>query len=221
MTHEALAHYLAKLRANLAGAPAPIDRLLAETHDHLLAAAECLMRQGYGPEEAAREAVERFGAAEEIADQFARVPPNCRTPIEERMMKALIISLAGLNGLLALATTLNTILVDAVEAAPWWTAVKLASSAIVLAIAILTWLYYRAAGSGLSTALFVGGLALLVTGASGAVWTIHLAQVTGDMEAYGAVGGLLLVAQGAATTWEVWTKTAGRTLGGAHPPASM
>lgn len=93
MTHDALTQYVAKLRAQLAGTPAPLERLVAETQDHLMAAAESLVRQGYRPDEAAREAVKRFGAADEIADEFARVPSARKgTALEEWMMKASIIS---------------------------------------------------------------------------------------------------------------------------------
>lgn len=48
--------------------------------------------------------------------------------------------------------------------APWWTAVKRASSAMVLAVAILTWLYFRSEGSGLSAAFFIGAMAFVAIG---------------------------------------------------------
>jgi len=48
-------------------------------------------------------------------------------------------------------------------------------------------------------------MALLVFGAAGVVWTIHLAQVSGDFERWAVLMNLAMVGQGALTILHLWS----------------
>lgn len=65
MTDDPIDAYLATLERSLRGRPNR-DRVLAETEDHLRESAEHLERTGLSPDDAARQAVGRMGAAEPL-----------------------------------------------------------------------------------------------------------------------------------------------------------
>jgi hypothetical protein len=63
--------YLDGLERELRSRRAPRRRLLAEAEDHLRSAAEELVAGGHSPVDAEQAAIERFGAAREVAHRFA------------------------------------------------------------------------------------------------------------------------------------------------------
>lgn len=67
MTASAIDHYLDRLFDLLAGTGVRGRRVLAETEAHLAESVEALVRQGSSPEDAAREAIARFGPPERVA----------------------------------------------------------------------------------------------------------------------------------------------------------
>ena len=67
MTATSIDRYLDRLFNLLAGTGARGRRVLAETEAHLAESVEALVRQGRPPEDAAREAISRFGPPESIA----------------------------------------------------------------------------------------------------------------------------------------------------------
>ncbi|MGH2593115.1 MAG: hypothetical protein ACRDGG_06350 [Anaerolineae bacterium] len=113
---------------------------------------------------------------------------------------------------LAAFTTLSGILVGAhsilvPEGSRLWIAVKLAACAALVATGTMTWFYVRLQPARLTVAwpLLLGAMGIMVLGAAGSVWTVHLAEVTGDFEAWGLVINLVMIIQGALTTWHLWS----------------
>jgi hypothetical protein len=66
-----IGEFLSELRIKLHLEPGQSDRVIAETENHLLEAADRLYAGGLSSEEAAREAIARFGSAEEVAKCFS------------------------------------------------------------------------------------------------------------------------------------------------------
>ena len=122
------------------------------------------------------------------------------------MVKKLMLLLAALTSLSAALIGLHSF-VD-LEGSPTWIVYKVVSSAAIVGVGILTWLYGRAQASRRFTAqsLLVGAMLLLVFGAAGVAWTLHLAQVSGDFEAWAVLVNLIMIAQGALTIWHLWSE---------------
>lgn len=112
-----------------------------------------------------------------------------------RLMKTLSIFLALINSLLAgLLITYSLSAGEIRHMTISWSAIKIAGAVMVIAIGMLTWVSnIRGTGMGL---LFLGGVFLIVLGAVTAVWTLHLALLSGDMEYYMIGYGVSLMAQG-------------------------
>ena len=117
----------------------------------------------------------------------------------------------GLAGL-AVLTTLGAALVIVFillqpEGSAWWIGGRLAVAAYVVAMGALTTVYLRRAAPpvALRHLLLLGGVGLTALGAAGAVWGLHLAEVTGDLEAWAILVNLMMAGQGAATIWHLWT----------------
>ena len=72
------------------------------------------------------------------------------------------------------------------EGEAWWIAARLLAASYVVAMGVMTGLYLRAATpSAVKTELLLlGAIGLLALGAAGAVWGFHVAEVTGDLEAW-------------------------------------
>ncbi len=110
-------------------------------------------------------------------------------------MKTISILLALLNSLVAgliLAHSLSTF--ELRESGALWSITKAGSALVVIAAGGLAWLDgAKPRSQGLMQA---SGLSLVALGAAVIVWTIHLAIVTGDMEAYMLLYGCSLIGQG-------------------------
>lgn len=120
----------------------------------------------------------------------------------------------GIAGLAALTTggallVILFILIQPQGSAAWIGA-RLGVAAYVVTMGVLTALYLRAESVPPLHAewLLLGALGLVGLGAAGAVWGVHLAEVTGDLEAWAITINLLMVAQGAATVWHLWRRSA-------------
>jgi len=113
-------------------------------------------------------------------------------------MKTLSIFLALINSLLAGVILLASLTGNEIrEAAFLWLFTKVLATIIIIAIGVLTWLSNMFTFKpGLMT---LSSLFLVALGAATAVWTLHLAMVTGDMEYYMILYGGSLMMQGAAS----------------------
>ena len=111
------------------------------------------------------------------------------------MMKTISIFLALVNLLMAgliLAFSLSP--TELHQAAHWWSLAKVAAASSIILVCLLTWLgSARAVHPGL---ISLCSLFLVALGAATAVWTFHLALVTGDIEFYMIVYGGSLIIQG-------------------------
>ena len=113
-------------------------------------------------------------------------------------MKTLSICLSLINSLLAGVILLASLTGNEIrEAAFLWLFTKVLVATMIIGIGVLTWLNNMFAfRPGL---MALSSLFLVALGASTAVWTLHLAIVTGDMEYYMVVYGGSLAMQGAAS----------------------
>ena len=128
-------------------------------------------------------------------------------------MKTLVLFLASLTMLSAASVGIHTVLMP--EGSGLWVVSKIAVSLLVIGAGASTWLHdgSEAQRRDLEPLLLAGSLTLILVGGAGAVWTLHLAEVTGDLEAWALVVNGLLVAQGFLTTWRLWS-------GGRRPEVS-
>lgn len=113
-------------------------------------------------------------------------------------MKTVSIFLSLINSLLAGVILAASLTGSEVRDAEFlWLFTKVLAAFGIIVIGILTWLGNLVAMKpGL---LAVGSLSLVALGAATAVWTLHLAMVSGDMEYYMIVYGGSLMMQGAAS----------------------
>jgi hypothetical protein len=119
-------------------------------------------------------------------------------------MKTISILLALLNSLaagLVVAASLPAIHILR-PASSLWNVTKVIASAAVIAAGILTWI---AAGHATTSPnlILLTGLLLVAMGTASAVWTIHLALVSGDIHNSMFLYGGSLVAQGASFLWNL------------------
>jgi len=101
---ELIETYLDDLLANLRGNPASVRRMLAETEQHLYAAADEGRAGGLGPDQAAREAIARFGPAAQVARTWNRSAPAQPAAAFILRMAAEMLPLLGI-GLLAVGVS--------------------------------------------------------------------------------------------------------------------
>jgi len=113
-------------------------------------------------------------------------------------MKTISIFLSLINSLLAGVILLATLTGNDVnEAAFFWLLIKILALGGIIVIGILTFLGNM---STIKTGpMAVSSLFLVALGAATAVWTLHVAMVTGDMEFYMIIYGGSLMTQGAAS----------------------
>ena len=113
-------------------------------------------------------------------------------------MKTVSIFLALINSLLAGVILLASLTGSEIhDAALLWLMTKILATLGIIMIGVLTWL-----GNifNLKPSLMaLSSLCLVALGAATAVWTFHLATVTGDMEYYMVVYGGSLTIQGMAS----------------------
>jgi hypothetical protein len=128
-------------------------------------------------------------------------------------MKTISILLALVNSLaasLVVAASLPAIQILR-PASSLWSLTKVMASVAVITAGILTWI---AAGRATTSPnlILVTGLFLVTLGTASAVWTIHLALMSGAIKDHMFLYGGSLMAQGTACIWNILP--AGRTLTG-------
>jgi hypothetical protein len=115
-------------------------------------------------------------------------------------MKTISILFALVNSLMAgLVIAFSLSGSEIRDVAPLWLATKILAGLAVIAIGGLTWL--AGARPIRPSLILLAGMFLVALGAATALWTLHLALVTGDLEAYMVVYGGSLGLQGVATLW--------------------
>jgi hypothetical protein len=110
-------------------------------------------------------------------------------------MKTISIFLALVNALLA--GLLISFLVTSVDfrfSATWWSMARILLALAVIVIGAITWI--GAAVPVRPGILLLGSLFLVAIGPASAVWTLHRALLTGDMEYYMFMYGGSLFVQG-------------------------
>jgi hypothetical protein len=114
------------------------------------------------------------------------------------VMKTISIFLSLINSLLAGVILLASLTGSEIhDALLIWSMTKILASIGIIMIGILTW-----AGNMMRlkpSLLALSSLCLVALGAATAVWTIHLATISGDMEYYMMVYGGSLMMQGMAS----------------------
>ncbi len=127
-------------------------------------------------------------------------------------MKTVSILLALVNSLaaaLVIAASLPAIQILR-PASSLWNATKVMASVCIITAGVLTWF---AAGHFTNQHLMLlTGLFLVALGTASAVWTIHLALVSGILKDHMFLYGGSLMAQGAASIWNL-LQAAGRPPG--------
>ncbi len=120
------------------------------------------------------------------------------------LIKYGIVGLAGLTTLGALLIIVFIVINP--EGEVWWIAARLLVASYVVAMGVVTGLHLRAATPSARRIelLLLGAIGLLALGAAGAVWGFHMAEVTGDLEAWAIMINLFMAAQGAGTIWHLW-----------------
>jgi hypothetical protein len=188
-------HYLEEFSRQLPPHGRHANRVLREIEDHLCQTADQLRHQGIEPAEAARLAVQRFGAPRDVFAQF-----ELEAPIESEVMvmvRYLLINVACVTLLFAAAF----LILGWFDDAPTTVFVaKVVVSTLILGCSFV--LLYRLRTTKpmqlRERGIVMGcGLISIVLGVAGAVWTAHLGLTTGDWEYYGFGGAGLLVLQGA------------------------
>ena len=112
-------------------------------------------------------------------------------------MKTISIFLALINSLLAgFLILLSLSSADVQQAESWWLLIKILAGSSVIMIGVLTWIgslgYIKPSLAALAS------MYLVALGAGTTVWTVHLAQMTGDMKYYMLLYGCSLFVQGVA-----------------------
>jgi hypothetical protein len=98
-------------------------------------------------------------------------------------MKTISIFLALVNSLFAgLLILFSLSSVEIQQAASLWVLTKLLAAGSVIGIGVITWI--GSVGYVKQGLMALASLYLVALGAATAVWTVHLAQTTGDMEFY-------------------------------------
>lgn len=113
-------------------------------------------------------------------------------------MKTVSIFLSLINSLMAGVILLASLTGNELhDATLLWLATKILATLGIIVTGVLTWLGILSnVRPGLLT---LSNLSLVALGAATAVWTLHLAMVTGDMEYYMILFGGSLMMQGAAS----------------------
>jgi len=201
VTAGVLSAFLDRVRAELEARGRAPERLLAELEDHLLERVSRLRARGFEASRAEREAVLDLGPPELIARRYDEEVPRALSL--EVFMSPIAMALAALTSLGALLVAVHSLFLDP-EGGPLWMAVKVGQSLAVIAAGALIVRHRVAPGRTTAALLLAGAVWLQVSGGAGFAWTLHLAEVTGDLEAWGLVLTLALAAQGALVTGSLW-----------------
>ena len=187
--------YGSRLRRELAGRNCAIERVVAETENHLSESVDRLLASGMPEAEAVRTAVARFGPPRLVAAGFAP---------EITMIRLMIGAAAALTMLGALVSLFFT--VTQLGDSPLWDASRLVAAVGVLAVGALTWTHIRRAAAKTTPWLLAGAVGLVALGAAGTTSSLYLGQITGDTEYPIILLNTLIFGQGALTVWHLWSE---------------
>ncbi len=120
------------------------------------------------------------------------------------MSKKLLFLFAAFTSLSAAVVGLHSLFIDT-DSPLAWTICKVASAATVVSIGIVTWRYWRENTSRHVNAkwLRLGAIWLVTLAAASAVWTVYLARVTGDFEAWVIFINAAMIGQAALMFWQL------------------
>lgn len=123
------------------------------------------------------------------------------------MLKKLLFFFAAFTSLSAAVIGLHSLFIDT-EGALAWTTGKVTSAVTVLGIGILTWRHCRVNASQHLNAkwLGLGAIWLVALAVASAAWTVYLARVTGDFEAWVIFINAAMIGQAALTFWQLWNE---------------
>ncbi len=212
--------FVRRLRVEL-GEGSEEARLVSEIEDHLADAAQDAMARGTSADEAWDRALGRVGSvAEIVASARAESAPGPAWPDprllgvraarftvrEVKMIKVSVLALALVTSALAALVGFHGVLFD--DGSPIWNLLKVSASIAVIGVGALTWSQLGIRSPNPVRALFGGALFLITAGSAGAVWTWHLARVTGDFEAWALLANLLILSQGCLTAWHSYSRFA-------------
>jgi hypothetical protein len=193
--------FLERARRAIGAQERRADPFTDEIRDHLMTAIDDLRRGGMDPREAEQMALERFGAREAILKHHEWEAGGMTlwlTPIWT--------VLAAVTTFVAAVVVIHSLAFDDGSAAV--ETVKVGQSALIIVAAILTLRSWSTGRVQSAEVMVVVAIWLLVSGAAAAVWTIHLASTTGDLEAWAVLANLMVAAQGASLAWMAMTRSA-------------
>jgi hypothetical protein len=126
---------------------------------------------------------------------------------EVAMLKKLLLIFAAFTSLSAAVIGLYSLFIDT-EGLLAWTIGKVASAATVFGIGIVTWQHWRTSASQpMNTKwLGLGAIWLVALAVASAAWTIYLAQVAGDFEAWVLFINAAMIGQAGLTFWQLWNE---------------
>ncbi len=207
--------FLEQLERELWSWPATTRRrILDEVREHLLESAESLVQAGLAEERAIDLTLQRFGSVQELIETFEQLEPEASkatSPIglagdppfrEDEMLRKTLLLSASLTAVAAALVAVHSALFD--DGSGTLNALKVSACLLVILVGALTWRHAVGRGRGGESVLLAGGILLVAAGSSGAVWTCHLASLTGDWEFWALAVNLLVAAQGALTVWQLW-----------------
>jgi len=117
-------------------------------------------------------------------------------------MKILLLALAAATSLIACFCAAHALLVA--DGTSFWIAARALGWSVVFLVGLLTWFHWTGLLDDLAIPLRCAAVLLVVLGASGATWNIHLALETGEFEAPALLTFLVVVVQGILTVFALW-----------------
>lgn len=165
-------------------------RVMTEVEDHLRETARELQSMGASPEEAQRQAVERFGAVDQIAREWTRFDLEGL----QGLVRLAVGFLAALTTIAATAMVIQTLLSN--EGTLLWNVSRFLASAYTVAIGSLS-IVHIWSGRPYSPTLAAGALGLLVLGILVMIRSSYMALVGPDPEYWIVLLGGFMTAQAA------------------------
>jgi hypothetical protein len=193
--------FLARVRRASAAPERRADPLTDEIRDHLMTAIEDLQRGGMDPQEAEHVAIERFGAPEAILKHH-----ELEAGVMTLWLTRILTVLAAVTTFVAAVVVVHSLAFD--DGSATVETVKVGQSVLIIAAGILTLRSWSKGRVRRAEMMVVAAIWLMVSGAAAAVWTIHLASTTGDLEAWAVLANLMVAAQGALLAWMAMTRSA-------------
>lgn len=122
-----------------------------------------------------------------------------RLGIRKPPFRLIAILSAALTSSVAFAAAWHTLAAN--EGPLLWTLSYTLVCFLIILVGLLTGMYFltREHARIKNWLILFGAMLLLVMGAAGAVWGVHMAEITGDLEAWAIMTNLILIGQGTVT----------------------